>query len=109
MTTRHPCPKIEAALQHLLDSARPQQVYLYKHRVSDQGETVGFKFCVVAKVEDPVELERRLYQAVDCPVTFSLLVYTPEEWAVLCHCPGSFAHEIQAEGSLLSRPVAPQP
>ena len=55
------CPKIEAALQHLLATVRPKLVYLYKHRISDQGETVGFKFCVVTHVADPVELERRLY------------------------------------------------
>ena len=85
------CPKIEAALQHLLATVRPKLVYLYKHRISDQGETVGFKFCVVTQVADPVELERRLYLAVDCPVTFGLLVYTP----------GSFAHEILDRGELL--------
>ena len=95
------CPKIEAALQHLLATVRPKLVYLYKHRISDQGETVGFKFCVVTQVADPVELERRLYLAVDCPVTFGLLVYTPEEWDVLCRCPGGFAHEILDRGELL--------
>lgn len=95
------CPKIEAALQRLLAAAKPRRVYLYKHRVSDQGETVGFKFCVVAQVEDPVELERQLYAAIRCPVTFGLLVYTPEEWEVLNRCPGSFAHEVLDHGQLL--------
>ena len=59
---------------------------------------MGFKFCVVAQAADPVELERRLLAAVDCPVTFGLLVYTPAEWDVLCRCPGSFAHEILDQG-----------
>ena len=35
------CPKIEAALQHLLATVRPKLVYLYKHRISDQGRRWG--------------------------------------------------------------------
>ena len=103
------CPCIACALRELLSRTQPELVYLYHHRVSHSGQTAGFKFCVVTCAGHPCQLEQQLYEAIHSPVSFSLLVYTPQEWAVLSHCRGSFAQKIKTSGQQIYPPSSCSP
>lgn len=94
-------PEIKMVVEQLADILSPDTIYLYNQRVNSSGRSTGFKLCVVARTENKQEAERYAYMEIDCDVPFSLLLYTPEEWAQILAYPDSFACKIKQTGTMV--------
>lgn len=79
----------------------PQQIYLYNQRISFQGETTGFKLCIIAPFINKIIAERDIYLHVDSEIPFDVILYTPAEWKQLCDSPDSFASKICLTGMVV--------
>ncbi|WP_059005171.1 hypothetical protein [Bittarella massiliensis (ex Durand et al. 2017)] len=81
--------------------ARPEKVILFNRKLTLSGKTASFKLVVVADTADKRRLEKELYLAIDSPVPFDVVLYTPGEWAQLAGERGSFAAKVRRIGKVL--------
>lgn len=93
--------KVRVVLQHLVDVLAPEKVILFSQKTDLQGNVSSFKLCVVVETEDKEQIELDVYLAIDSPVSFDVLVYTPSEWQMLSQQPNSFAHRVLETGVIL--------
>jgi hypothetical protein len=83
------------------DLADPCGILLYGAKQDLLAEGLReVNLCVIVK-EDPKEVERMLYRALDTELAFNLLVYREEDWAKLTADPTSYAASIARKGVLL--------
>ena len=81
--------------------ARPEKVILFNRKLTLSGKTASFKLVVVADTADKRRLEKELYLAIDSPVPFDVVLYTPGAWAQLAGERGSFAAKVRRMGKVL--------
>ena len=81
--------------------ARPEKVILFTRKLTLTGQTASFKLVVVAATDDKRQLEKELYLAIDSPVPFDLVLYTPAEWAQSAGERGTFAARVREMGQVL--------
>jgi len=81
---------------------RPERIILFdaKKRVST-GELKGCNLCVIARTDDKAQLEQSLYLAVDSPLSYTLILYTPEQWETLTADEQSYAYRIRQKGTVI--------
>ena len=83
------------------DLADPCGILLYGAKQDLLAEGLReVNLCVIVK-EDPKEVERMLYRALDTELAFNLLVYREEDWAKLTADPTSYGASIARKGVLL--------
>lgn len=79
----------------------PERVILFSVKRSVTGAVRSFKVCVVLDAPRAADIEKRIYLEIDSKLPFDVLVYTPQQWAELVGQPGSFAHTIIREGTVV--------
>ncbi len=83
------------------DLAEPCGILLYGAKQDLLAEGLReVNLCVIVK-DEPKEVERMLYRALDTELAFNLLVYREEDWARLTADPTSYAASIARKGVLL--------
>jgi hypothetical protein len=93
------------AVMHLSDAiqdlAEPCGILLYGAKQDLLVEGLReVNLCVIVK-DEPKEVERMLYRALDTELAFNLLVYREADWARLTADPTSYAASIARKGVLL--------
>ena len=89
--------EIQILCNRIVELIRPQAVILFSQKVGLDGKVSSFKLCVIA-TGDPAEVEGKIYLSVDCPLSFDVLVYSPEDWDRLRKDAFSFACRIYKTG-----------
>ena len=93
--------ELEMICAKIRENCQAQKIILYgikHHPNTNAGKDVNL--CVVVK-DAPKEAEAKLYKSIDCDFSFNLLVYSQNDFDTLCLDPTSYAHSIDAKGTVL--------
>lgn len=92
---------IKNVCDRIVDMMNPEKIVLFSRKINVKGATVSFKLCVISETADKEQEEKRIYLQIDSEVPFDVVIYTPEEWSAHCGCKGSFAHRLNARGTVV--------
>ena len=94
--------EVQRICDEIVRLCRPEKVILFdrKNRVST-GEIKSISLCVIIAGQDKDEVEKKIYLEVDSPLSFTLIVYTLEQWDKLLEDDQSYARRIMQKGTLL--------
>ena len=94
--------KLERAVRAIADHARPELVILFgSYAEGSQTDESDLDLLVVAETEDNIMLTvdlRRLLRPILAPLSFDLLVYTPESWERGRRVLGFVTHDADQRG-----------
>lgn len=99
-----PSEDVARVVKGVEEMLQPKTIYLYNQRFNSQGETTGFKLCVVGALPEgrcKDAVERDIYLRLDSEVPFDVMVYSPEEWERILEDPVSFAQKIKRTGMVV--------
>ena len=92
----------QTILSDILRHCSPQKVILYgEKRTLSTSEIKSLDFCIILPEVDKPSLLHELYQTIDSPVPFNLLLYSCDEWEELTEDFSSYASAIQKKGTVL--------
>ena len=86
--------------EKIVELVSPRQIFLFSQKSTLDGGISAFKICVVSE-GNPAEIEGKIYLAIECSVSFDVLVYSAEDWDRLSPINSSFASHILKCGSVV--------
>ncbi len=92
---------VRAVVDEIIAMLSPRKIYMYSKKDNAKGEITSFKLCVVAPLADKQQAELEIYREIDSDIPFDVLIYTPEEWALLSGDPTAFANHIHKTGMVV--------
>lgn len=94
--------EIKRICEEIVRLCNPQKIIYYNAKTSfSTGQIREISLCVVVDTRDKAACSKQIYLAVDSPIAFNLLLYTPEEWEMLQKDCGSFASRILRKGVVI--------
>lgn len=93
--------ELENICHQIRKNCEAQKIILYgiKHHPNTNA-IKDVNLCVVVENE-PKKAEAALYKSIDCEFSFNLLVYSKHDFDALCADHTSYAHSIEAKGTVL--------
>mgnify|MGYP007130648052 CR=1 FL=1 len=91
---------VQIVLDQVIESAKPEAVFLYNCKYYWGGELTSFKLCVICDCSDKRRLLSEIFD-VDCEIPFDILLYTKEQFDEFKDNPSAFAHRIFTKGTML--------
>ena len=92
---------VQSVVDQIIALCQPVRILLFSYKRYPNGEPSSFKLAVIAPFTDKGQTEQDIYLGIDSEISFDVLLYTEEEWQMLCKNPRSFAHQILQMGTVI--------
>ena len=90
---------LEQIRQMILDEVSPSKIVIFGEKKN--GDDVREVSLLIVVKDDPKDVERKLYRALDLEFAYNLLVYKEEDFLLLIEDRTSYAYSIMSKGRVL--------